>query len=116
MPEAFVGCALAAFGEQLSSKEGVPMGRVHEQTRFMVNLLRNEYYLSYSMESDEFGRVVREMEENQIVELREGKLRTHPQGLRMVAFYCSLLRAHIDCYWATMVYVLSIARTQDHRH
>jgi glycerone phosphate O-acyltransferase/fatty acyl-CoA reductase len=51
LPEAFLGCALAAFGEQLSSKEGVPLGRVHEQTRFLVHLLRNEYYLSYSLEA-----------------------------------------------------------------
>lgn len=52
LPEAFIGCALAAFGDQLSSKEGVLLGRVHEQTRFLVQLLQNEYYLSYSMESD----------------------------------------------------------------
>jgi glycerone phosphate O-acyltransferase/fatty acyl-CoA reductase len=41
LPEGFVGCALAAFGDQLSSKEGVSMSRVQEQTRFLVHLLRN---------------------------------------------------------------------------
>lgn len=49
MPEAFVGCALASFGEQLSLLEGVPIPRVHEQTKFIVNLLRNEHYIQYSL-------------------------------------------------------------------
>jgi glycerone phosphate O-acyltransferase/fatty acyl-CoA reductase len=60
--------------------------------------------------------VVREMSDNQIVQERDGRLTTHPAGHRMIAFYCSLVRAHVDCYWASMVYVLSIARNEGRRY
>jgi glycerol-3-phosphate O-acyltransferase len=39
LPEAFVSCALAAFGAQLSSKEGVKIGRLFEETAFLMELL-----------------------------------------------------------------------------
>lgn len=56
------------------------------------------------------------MEDNMIVELRDGRMTIHSSGQRMIAFYCSLLRAHVDCYWATIVYVLSIARNEGRRY
>lgn len=45
LPEAFVGCALSAFGDQLNMKEGVPLSRIHEQSNFLMRLLREEYFL-----------------------------------------------------------------------
>jgi glycerol-3-phosphate O-acyltransferase len=51
LPEAFIGCAIFAFGEQLSLKEGVLLSRIHEQTVFLMRLLREEYFLEYSLES-----------------------------------------------------------------
>lgn len=40
LPEAFIGCALSAFGDQLNLNEGVPLTRIHEQTKFLTSLLR----------------------------------------------------------------------------
>jgi hypothetical protein len=34
----------------------------------------------------------------------------------MIAFYCSLLRSQIECHWASLVYIITIARSQDHRY
>lgn len=39
-PEAFVGCSIVAFGEQLYSNEGIYLSRIHEQTQFLMSLLR----------------------------------------------------------------------------
>ena len=40
LPEAFIGCAIASFGDQLNSNEGIPLSRIHDQTRFLMSLLR----------------------------------------------------------------------------
>jgi hypothetical protein len=73
--------------------------------------------LKYSLETfEEFQYVIKLMEDNQIVEIKNDKITLHPSGLRMVAFYCSLLKAYIECYWASIVYIISIARSEEHRY
>jgi glycerol-3-phosphate O-acyltransferase len=62
LPEAFVSCALAAFGDQLSSKEGVKIGRLYEETTFLMNLLSEEYLIPYNLQDREtFNLCVRKM-------------------------------------------------------
>jgi hypothetical protein len=39
LPEAFLGCSLASFGEQLYLKEGVKIYRAEEETRFLMQIL-----------------------------------------------------------------------------
>lgn len=36
LPEAFLGCALTAFGEELYAKEGVKLTRLEEETLFLM--------------------------------------------------------------------------------
>lgn len=50
LPEAFVSCAIAAFGAQLSSKEGVKIGRLFEETTFLMELLSEEYLIPYNLQ------------------------------------------------------------------
>ena len=49
LPEAFVGCTIAAFGEQLHSNEGITLARIHEQTIFLMSFLQKSYFLEYSL-------------------------------------------------------------------
>jgi glycerol-3-phosphate O-acyltransferase len=117
LPEAFVACALSAFGDQLSLKEGIPLARAHAQSAFLARLLREEYFLEYSLEDySEFMRAVRLMADNQIVELLEGdRVVISPRGTMMVRFYCSLLRPQVESYWASLVYIKTIAKSQESR-
>jgi glycerone phosphate O-acyltransferase/fatty acyl-CoA reductase len=118
LPEAFVGCAIASFGEQLNTKEGIPLSRIHEQSSFLINLLRSDYYIDYSLpDYNSFLAVVQQMQDNMVLELKgTDKVVISVSGLRMIAFYCSLLRSQIECYWASLVYIITIARSQDHRY
>jgi len=57
------------------------------------------------------------MQDNMVLELKgTDKVIISISGLRMIAFYCSLLRSQIECYWASLVYIITIARSQDHRY
>lgn len=118
LPEAFIGCALASFGSQLNATEGVPLSRIHEQTRFLMSLLREEYFIEYSLEKyADFMAVVAQMCDNQVLELRASeKVVISLAGSRMIAFYCSILRSQIECYWASLVYLITIARNQENLH
>lgn len=68
LPEAFVGCVIASFGEQLNTKEGISLSRIYEQSNFLINLLRNDYYIDYSLKSySEFMRVIQQMQDNMVL-------------------------------------------------
>lgn len=87
------------------------MERVHEQTRFLMRILRKDFFITNPLNSSEdFGKVIREMADDCIIQLKDERLTVLPSGQRIVSFYCSLLRAHIDCHWASAVFALSIAR------
>ena len=40
LPEAFLGCAFLAFGEQLYLKEGISLARLQEETIFIMGILQ----------------------------------------------------------------------------
>ena len=61
------------------------------------------------------------MEDNQIIEVKEGNegskaVISSGVGSRMVAFYLSLVRPEIECYWACLVYIITISRNNDSRY
>jgi len=65
LPEAFIGCTIAAFGE---SSSGISLSRIHEQTTFLMEMLRCSYYLEYSVDKfEDFMRVVAQMQDNLVV-------------------------------------------------
>jgi len=41
--ESFVTCALSSFGDQLGWREGVSTERLFQETKFLINLLKNEF-------------------------------------------------------------------------
>ena len=118
LPEAFIGCVMASFGEQLSTQEGVEPERVKQLCIFLMGLLKNEYFIDYRLESlAAFDQTVAVMKENGILDqLDSGKLIVGKHGMRMIGFLCSLLRSQIESYWASLVYILSIARTQERKY
>lgn len=62
-------------------------------------------------------RVIAQMQENSVIELKgEDKVSMSVSGTRIIAFYCSLLKSQIECYWACLVYVLTIARNADKKY
>lgn len=85
-----------------------------------MSLLREEYFIEYSLESKEdFAKVLTLMQDNLVIELnKENKVVISPNvtGSRMIAFYCSLLRPEVECYWACLVYIITLARNHDNRY
>jgi glycerol-3-phosphate O-acyltransferase len=41
--DAYIACALEAFGETINSSEGVSLQRLWEQTQFISDILRDEF-------------------------------------------------------------------------
>ena len=41
--EAYISCALQAFGESSTLNQGITVQRLWEQTEFIVNILRDEF-------------------------------------------------------------------------
>ena len=52
------------------------------------------------------------MDDDQLVQLKGDRITVHPSGMRLLSFYCSLLKAQIECCWASLVYAISIARSE----
>jgi len=60
---------------------------------------------------------VRQMQDNGILSvINDGKIIINRSGERLIAFFCSLLRSQIECYWASLVYITTIARTSEYKH
>lgn len=56
LPEAFLGCAFMAFGEQLYQKEGIKSDRLLEETIFLMEMLELEYLHPYNFaKTDQFN-------------------------------------------------------------
>ncbi len=64
-----------------------------------MSLLREEYFLEYSLESyDDFLKVINLMQDNLVLEMKNDKIVISTScgtGSRMMAFYCSLLRPEL---------------------
>lgn len=58
MPEAFIGCVVHSFGNQLNEKEGVKLSRVHEESIFIMNLMKEEYSLEYDIQNPTFFKTL----------------------------------------------------------
>jgi hypothetical protein len=57
---------------------------------------------------------IQQMQDNEILELKHGdKVVISSKGTRMIAFYCSLIRPQIESYWASLVYIKTISKSQD---
>lgn len=76
LPEAFIGCVLASFGNQLNQEEGVALDRLQEETIFLMNILQAEYSFPYDLnETGKFGAAINDMVRNEIVSSKdEGKV------------------------------------------
>ena len=85
-----------------------------------MSLLREEYFIEYSLDGyDDFMKVITLMEDNLVIEIKDVNkviVSASSTGARMMAFYCSLLRSEVECYWACLVYILTLARTHDNRY
>lgn len=83
-----------------------------------MNLLREEYHISYNVEEEaKFREVIEKMQQNLILTKKEDdKIVIHPLADKMIAFHCSLLRSLIECYWACLVYIITISKNEGHRH
>jgi hypothetical protein len=62
-----------------------------------MSLLREEYFIEYSLESyEDFMKVITLMQDNLVIEIKDVNkviISSSSTGARMIAFYCSLLRS-----------------------
>ena len=116
LPEAFLGCAMMAFGEQLYQKEGIKSDRLQEETLFLMEMLELEYLHPHRLATvEEFGTMLSELMRNSVIKcLGEEKYCINKQQDKYVVFFCSLLRPAIECYWAVVVYLITIANKENH--
>jgi glycerone phosphate O-acyltransferase/fatty acyl-CoA reductase len=62
-------------------------------------------------------KVIAQMQDNSVIEVKgQDKVLISKAGAKITAFYCSLLKSQIECYWACLVYILTIARNTDKRY
>lgn len=115
LPEAFMGCAFMAFGQQLYLKEGVKCDRLKEETIFLMSMLQLEYLHPYNFsKTNQFDMMVNELMRNSIIKSSgENKYIIDKRQDNVVGFYCSLLRPAIECYWAVAVYLITIANREN---
>jgi hypothetical protein len=56
------------------------------------------------------------MSQNLILEMKEeDKVVIHPHAEKMIGFHCSLLKSLIECYWAIIVYIITISKSDGQR-
>ena len=61
------------------------------------------------------------MQDNLVLEVKEGNkviINSSGSGIgsRMTAFYLSLMRPEIECYWACLVYIITLSKNHDSRY
>lgn len=78
-----------------------------------MDLLRLEYNSFYNLEDEsKFMEVVGKMQQSLILSLKEdSKVVIHTGADKMIVFHCSLLRSLIECYWAMLVYIITISKS-----
>lgn len=66
--ESFVACALSSFGDQLGWREGINIERLFQETKFLINLLKNEYVCRTLINNlEDFQNLINIMVERNIV-------------------------------------------------
>jgi len=61
-------------------------------------------------------RVITHLQDNMVIELKgNDKVVISSSGIaaRMIPFYQSLVRPEIECYWACLVYLITLSRNHD---
>lgn len=109
LPEAFISLALVSFGSQMAYREGVALDRLMEETLFISKMLEKEYILQKEMKTEaDFNRTFKTMLERKILFQRENNTVTVDiRSDKIIHFECSFLSPLLECYWATMQYMLS---------
>ena len=65
----------------------------------------------------DFMRELMQMKDNEIIDFKcPQKLVINLLGSKILAFYCSLIKSQVECYWACLLYVLTIARSAHKRY
>ena len=80
-----------------------------------MEMLECEYLHPYNfMKTDQFDILLKELTRNSIVkEVSPEKFTIVKQQDKVLAFYCSLLRPAIECYWAVAVYLITILNKEN---
>jgi glycerone phosphate O-acyltransferase/fatty acyl-CoA reductase len=56
------------------------------------------------------------MQENDILNRKqddEDKILVHPKGDKLISLHFSLLRSLLECYWATLIYLISLVKNEE---
>ena len=53
------------------------------------------------------------MQDNHLLKVKGEKIFAHEIGANMLSFFCSIIKPHIDCYWASIVFIISISQRQE---
>ena len=43
----------------------------------------------------------------------EDKILVHPKGDKLISLHFSLLRSLLECYWATLIYLISLVKNEE---
>ena len=64
-------------------------------------------------------KVITLMQDNLVIEIKDNDkviISGSGVGSKIINFYISLIRPEIECYWACLVYILTLAKNHDNRY
>ena len=74
--EAFVACAISAFGHQLAWKEGVSFERLWEETNFLMKLCEKEFIVKDLCQTiEQLKELIDKMVDRDIFEIEDKKVK-----------------------------------------
>lgn len=74
--EAFVGCAMSAFGHQIAWKEGVSIERLWEETQFLIRLFQKEFLIREKLNNlNDFNHFLQGLKEKGVYDINNGKIK-----------------------------------------
>ena len=76
----------------------------------MSKILNNEFILERGLKTPEDFKIqLQSMMDKKILEVNsDNKILTVQENEKMILLYCSLLWPLIECYWVTIVYMISM--------
>lgn len=63
-----------------------------------------------------FNLCVQKMQEHYILKQKDEDLEKvviHPKGDKLISLHFSLVRSLLECYWATIIYLVSLLKSED---
>lgn len=98
------------FGHHQSWKEGVSKEELWEKTKFISEMLTNEFVLPKTLNTfQNFEEVLNMMISNNTLLLTEDdNVIIHPHGENHINFLNSLIWPFVDTYWVTFVFIFSL--------